>query len=75
MPALLGWLWIAHAFRCQNVNDKLLHLLFQNPFVFLSRPTLHAKLAIRVVAHESDDAEAFLPVTSVPAAHVNPTDV
>jgi hypothetical protein len=52
-----------------------LHLLFQNPFVFPSRPTLHAKLAIRVVAHESEDAEAFLPVTSVAAAHVNPTDV
>jgi hypothetical protein len=65
VPALLGWLWIAHAFRCQKVNDKLLHLLFQNLFVFLSRPTLHAKLAIRVVAHESDDAEAFMSLLNM----------
>jgi hypothetical protein len=28
VPALLGWMWIAHAFCCQNINDKLLHLLF-----------------------------------------------
>jgi hypothetical protein len=43
--------------------------------VFLSRATLHAKLAIRVVAHESDEDEAFLPVASIPVAHVNPADV
>jgi hypothetical protein len=72
LPAMLGRLWTAHAFRCQNINDKLLHLLFQNPFVFLSRETLHAKVAIRVVDHESDDTDGFLSGTSFPVAHLNP---
>ena len=50
-----------------------IYFFFQVRFVFLSRGTLHAKLAIRVVAHESDGTDAFLSATPFYVAHSNPS--
>jgi hypothetical protein len=50
--------------RCQNAEGKIQVLLFKNASVFLSRETLHAKLAIRDIPHESEGYDDFLSATS-----------